>query len=68
MRQVTHLFSERDLLRRVQHHGVLRLLGAFQDAACVYFALQYAAGGELFRSIKQRGGRRARSSLQKLTA
>ena len=41
----------------MQHDGVLRLLGNFQDAACVYFVLQFAAGGELFRSIKQRGGR-----------
>ena len=26
-----------------------------QDAACVYFVLQFVAGGELFRTIKARG-------------
>lgn len=35
----------------------LRRPRAPQDAACVYFVMQFVAGGELFRTLKQHGGK-----------
>ena len=46
--------AERDVLRLVNHPGLVNLLGGFQDAACVYFVMEYVSGGEFFRHLKAR--------------
>jgi protein kinase X len=53
--QVAHLRSERDVLLALDGPAYVRLLGVFQDAECVYFALEYVPGGEFFRHLRTRG-------------
>lgn len=52
--QVIHLKAERDVLRMVDHPGLVNMLGAFQDAICVYFVMEYVSGGEFFRQLRIR--------------
>lgn len=52
--QVIHLKAERDVLRMVNHPGLVNMLGAFQDAVCVYFVMEYVCGGEFFRQLRIR--------------
>ena len=52
--QVIHLRAERDVLRMVNHPGLVNMLGSFQDAACVYFVMEYVSGGEFFRQLRIR--------------
>ena len=52
--QVIHLKAERDVLRMVNHPGLVNMLGAFQDAVCVYFVMEYVSGGEFFRQLRIR--------------
>ena len=52
--QVIHLKAERDVLRMVNHPGLVNMLGAFQDAVCVYFVMEYVSGGEFFRQLRLR--------------
>ena len=54
MAQVIHLKAERDVLRMVNHPGVVSMLGAFQDRAYVYFVMEYVSGGEFFRQLRLR--------------
>jgi serine/threonine protein kinase len=50
--QIIHLKAERDVLRMVNHPGVVNFLGGFQDAECVYFVMEYVSGGEFFRHLR----------------
>lgn len=52
--QVIHLRAERDVLRMVTHPGLVNMLGSFQDAACVYFVMDFVCGGEFFRQLRIR--------------
>ena len=52
--QVIHLKAERDVLRMVNHPGLVNMLGAFQDAVCVYIVMEYVSGGEFFRQLRIR--------------
>ena len=52
--QVIHLRAERDVLRMVTHPGLVNMLGSFQDAACVYFVMEFVCGGEFFRQLRIR--------------
>ena len=38
----------------VNHPGLVNMLGAFQDAVCVYFVMEYVSGGEFFRQLRIR--------------
>lgn len=53
--QVQHLKAEREVLKLLNHPFVVRMLGSFQDSACVYFVMEYVCGGEFFRHLKARG-------------
>ena len=57
-----HLKAERDVLRMVNHPGLVNMLGAFQDAVCVYFVMEYVSGGEFFRQLRIREKYASRSS------
>jgi serine/threonine protein kinase len=50
--QIIHLRAERDVLRMVNHPGLVNFLGGFQDENCVYFVMEYVCGGEFFRHLK----------------
>ena len=50
--QIIHLRAERDVLRMVNHPGLVNFLGGFQDKNCVYFVMEYVCGGEFFRHLK----------------
>ncbi|EIE26793.1 kinase-like protein, partial [Coccomyxa subellipsoidea C-169] len=49
---IIHLRAERDVLRMVNHPGLVNFLGGFQDDNCVYFVMEYVCGGEFFRHLK----------------
>ncbi|KAK9862106.1 hypothetical protein WJX84_003475 [Apatococcus fuscideae] len=53
--QVAHLRAERDILKIVDCHFIVKLLGFFHDDHCVYFVLQCVNGGEFFRHLRARG-------------
>ncbi|KAL4424995.1 hypothetical protein ABPG77_002880 [Micractinium sp. CCAP 211/92] len=53
--QISHLRSERDILRLLDHPLVVRMLGCCQDDQCVYFVMEYVPGGEFFSHLKSRG-------------
>ncbi len=55
MLQVIHLRAERDVLRLVNHPGLVNYLGGFQDSSTVYFIMEYVNGGEFFRHLKLKG-------------
>ena len=44
--------TEREALRECRSPFVVQLLGTYQDRECVYFLLEYAAGGELFERLR----------------
>ena len=43
------------MLTSLASPACVRLLSTFQDAECVYFALEYVPGGEFFRHLRARG-------------
>lgn len=53
--QISHLRSERDILRSVDHPLIVRMWGSCQDESCVYFVMDFVAGGEFFSHLKARG-------------
>eukprot|EP00891_Asterochloris_glomerata_P004137 jgi/Astpho2/4137/fgenesh1_pm.00063_%23_46_t len=53
--QIAHLRAERDVLRMMDFPFIVRMCGCFQDEHCVYFVMEFVAGGEFFRHLKSRG-------------
>jgi len=53
--QVAHIKSERDILSRISHPFTVRMRSHFQDEHCVYFVMDYVAGGEFFTHLRSRG-------------
>lgn len=41
---------EAEVQSRLRHPNILRLMGAFQDPTQLYFVLEYAAGGDVFKA------------------
>lgn len=52
-KQVDHTQNERRLLVAVNHPFVVKLWGAFQDAANLYMIMDYIPGGELFSLLRR---------------
>ncbi|ORZ20694.1 kinase-like domain-containing protein [Absidia repens] len=52
-RQVEHANNERVILRSVDHPFVVKLWDTFQDDTHVFFVMDYAPGGELFRILRK---------------
>ena len=44
-RQVEHIKAERDILDKVNHPFIVKLLGSSQDERCLHFVLEYVVGG-----------------------
>ena len=51
-----HIENERSCLLLSSSPFCVRCFGTFQDGGYVYFAMELAAGGELFRRISKKGG------------
>lgn len=48
--------QERCLLMSISHPFICQLYSTFQDQDCVYMALQFLRGGELFSLVDRKGG------------
>lgn len=53
--QVAHVRSERDILSRSDHPYIVRMHAHFQDEHCIYFVMEFVAGGEFFSHLRSRG-------------
>lgn len=53
LKQVDHIISEKNILRGLSHPFIVSLQGSFQDAACLYLALDYIPGGEFFTYLRR---------------
>ena len=53
-RDQRHIDNEKAVLLQVRSHFCIKLFGAFQDNTNVYFAMELAAGGELFRRLSKK--------------
>lgn len=52
--EMRHITSELQALRGFESPFIVSLFGTFQDAECVYFMLEYCAGGDAYRMLQQR--------------
>lgn len=50
--QVEHVLSEKKFLQAIKHPFIVNLIYAFKDNACLYLALEFASGGELFSNLR----------------
>ncbi|VDO79040.1 unnamed protein product [Soboliphyme baturini] len=55
LKQVEHVFCEKEVLLSITHPFVVNLCWNFADRKCLYMLFEYAAGGELFSHIKCAG-------------
>jgi hypothetical protein len=55
MKQVEHTLSEKSILEKLNMPFLVGMLGTFQDAAHIYFVLEYVQGGELFTFLRRSG-------------
>jgi protein kinase A len=53
LRQVEHSINERNILARLDHPFIVRLLCTFQDANNLYMIMEYVVGGELFSVLRR---------------
>lgn len=54
-KQIEHIKREKEILQRLSQEDnpfIVRLHGSFQDAASLYFVLEYLQGGELLTQIR----------------
>jgi serine/threonine protein kinase len=52
---IENAMSEREVLMKSHHPFVVKLKYSFQDSSCIYFVMDYVAGGQLFDYLKKRG-------------
>lgn len=55
LKQVDHIISEKSILKSINHPFIVSLEGSFQDATCLYLALEYIPGGEFFSYLRRVG-------------
>lgn len=71
--QLSKLNAEVQLRREIEiqsqldHANILRLYGFFYDATRIYLILEYAPGGELYKTLKECGGRFAEDRAARYT-
>lgn len=49
-----HVMNEKEALREANSPFCPKLFGSFQDAGNVYLAMEFGAGGELFRRLSKK--------------
>jgi serine/threonine protein kinase len=47
MRQVEHVNSEKDIMKKIKHPFIISCHLTFQDSKCVYLLMDFAKGGEV---------------------
>ncbi|KAF8562013.1 hypothetical protein P879_08836 [Paragonimus westermani] len=52
---IAHVNQERDILSRLDMVFVAKLLFTFQDPVCIYLAMEFVDGGDLFELLRQHG-------------
>lgn len=52
MQVIDYIKSERNILDKLQHDGIARLMFTFQDADSLYMGLEYCPGGELYEQLQ----------------
>lgn len=62
LKQVDHIISEKTILKAITHPFIVSLQGSFQDASCLYLALEYIPGGEFFSYLRRVGRLEATSA------
>lgn len=45
-------FIERELLKKINHPGIIKLNKCFQDPKSLYYVVEYCDGGDLITFIK----------------
>ncbi|PWN20665.1 kinase domain protein [Microstroma glucosiphilum] len=53
MRQVEHVNSEKDIMRKIRHPFIISCHLTFQDSKCVYLLMDFAKGGEIFSHLRR---------------
>jgi protein kinase A len=51
---VKHALEERRLLLQMDHPFIVQALGTFQDAECIYLAMEFMQGGELYTLLREK--------------
>lgn len=54
-KQVEHVVNERAILGAARHPFTVSLVGAYQDARCLYLLQEWVPGGELFHHLDVEG-------------
>ena len=52
---VRQALAERDIMGALSHPFIVQLRAAFQTRKCLYYAMDFAAGGELFSLLRRAG-------------
>ncbi|RKP07378.1 kinase-like protein [Thamnocephalis sphaerospora] len=55
LNEAQHILTERDILTAAKSPWLVRLFYAFQDAACLYLAMEYVPGGDLRTLLNHSG-------------
>jgi protein kinase A len=50
--QVEHILLEKRILQAINSPFIVNLIYAFKDNACLYLALEYVSGGEMFSNLR----------------
>jgi protein kinase A len=52
LHQVEHILSEKRILQAIMCPFIVNLIYAFKDNACLYLALEFVSGGEMFSDLR----------------
>ncbi|XP_055388396.1 cAMP-dependent protein kinase catalytic subunit PRKX-like [Condylostylus longicornis] len=55
LKQVEHVKSEKDILKRIHHPFIVNLYATFQDSRRLFMVMEFVHGGELFSYLKKEG-------------
>lgn len=53
LKQVEHVKSEKDILKRIQHPFIVNLFATFQDNRRLFMVMEFVHGGELFSYLRR---------------
>eukprot|EP01105_Mastigella_eilhardi_P011631 TRINITY_DN2679_c0_g1_i3.p1 TRINITY_DN2679_c0_g1~~TRINITY_DN2679_c0_g1_i3.p1 ORF type:complete len:586 (-),score=164.42 TRINITY_DN2679_c0_g1_i3:937-2694(-) len=55
--KVKRVHTEREILHTAKHPFVVTLYWSFQNSVCLYFVMEFCAGGEFFRALQRQPGK-----------
>lgn len=53
LRQVEHVFNEKNVLHQCQHPFLVNMLAVYQDNVNLFVFMEYVSGGELFSYLRK---------------